>query len=156
MAGSRVLRRLLRLLELEEEQARGALEAVLGELRGLETARASAGERERRGRRLVTAAARNGDLSDRLAGLEEARAARRLAGALKPRIAEVELEAARRREVFLARRVERRQAETLVREAREREAIEGNRASQQSMDEWFLNRRSRPGLAAKADRARRG
>ncbi len=141
MAGSRALGRLLRVLELVEEQARAALEMAMAELSRLERAWALAGERERRGWRLVTASARNGEAWDRLAGLEEARAARRLAGVLRIRIAEVEREAARRREAFLARRVERRQAEALVREAQAQEAIEANRATQQSVDEWFLNRR---------------
>ncbi len=77
MAVSRALRRLLRIRELEEEQSRLALESALGELNRLEASLAAAVERERRGRRLVKASAQTGELPDRLAGLEETRAADR-------------------------------------------------------------------------------
>ena len=70
MAVSRALRRLLRIRELEEEQCRLALEAAIGELSRLEHAMAATAERDRRGRRLVEASARSGELRDRLAGLE--------------------------------------------------------------------------------------
>ena len=41
---------------------------------------------------------------------------------------------------FLAKRVERRQAETLIEETEAREAIEADRRNQQSIDDWYLNR----------------
>ena len=148
MAVSRALRRLLSVLELQEEQARGALERSLGELRRLEDARLIVLERERAGRQLVAASAGNGEIVDRLAGIEEGRTARRLAGILKMRIAEAAKEAAVRREAFLAKRVERRQAATLIEEAEAKEAVEANRRSQQSTDEWFLGRRLRERIAA--------
>jgi hypothetical protein len=55
-------------------------------------------------------------------------------------------EAADLREVFLAKRVERRQAETLLREAESRQALEADRRTQHSLDDWYLSRlhRSRP------------
>jgi hypothetical protein len=140
VAVARTLRRLLRVLELEEEQAKGALEAALGELRRLEQKRLAAGARERRGRGLVVASARSGELADRLAGIEEARVARCAAGLLRERIAAAELQAAARREEYLAKRVQRGQAETLIGEAEAREALESDRRSQQSIDEWILNR----------------
>lgn len=151
MPAPRTLRRLLRVLELEEEQAQGALETALGELRLLLAGRAAALERERRGRRLVGASAASGELTERLAGIEEARAGRRLVEVLKERIAATEREASARREAFLAKRVERRQAETLAREAEAREARETERRTRQSLDEWYLHRK----LGAKrADRHR--
>jgi hypothetical protein len=140
VAVARALRRLLRVLKLEEEQAKGALETALGELRRLEEAKLVARERERSGRELVAASARSGELADRLAGIEEARAARHAAGSLKDRMAAAERQATLRREVYLAKRVERRQAETLIQEAEAHEAREADRRSQQSADEWFLNR----------------
>lgn len=152
MAASRALRRLVRVLELQEEQAQGELEAALGLLRRLEGARAVAAERERLGRRLVAASVQNSELEsqtiDRLAGLEETRRARQLASVLKMRIAEAEREVAVRREAFLAKRVAKQQAETVVREAEEREAVEAGRRVQQMLDEWFLRRR--PDGAAEA------
>lgn len=143
MAVSRAMRRLLRVLELEEQQAHGALELALAELRRLEQAYSLAVERARAGRRLVAASAGSGELMDRLAGLEEICAARRMSEVLQTRLAEMEKEAAARREVFLAKRAERRQAETVIAEAEARDAAEAGRRAQQSTDEWFLDRKRR-------------
>lgn len=143
MAVARALCRLLSVLELEEEQAHVALERSLGALRRLEEARSSAIDRERRGRRLVAGSAGNGDIVDRLAGLEEARTARRLAAVLRTRIAEAEREVAERREAFLAKRVERRQAATLIEQVQAAEAVQAGRRDQQRIDEWFLGRMRR-------------
>ena len=176
MAVSRALRRLLCVLELEEEQRKLALESALGELRRLEAALGSAGNRDRRGRQLVRTGAARGALPgrasggalrreiaprpgpgidppidpalepaiepaiDRLAGIEETRAALRCASALKPRIAAAAADVMDLRAEFLAKRVERRQAETLIEEAAARDALEASRRSQQSLDDWYLNR----------------
>lgn len=144
MAVSPALRRLLRVLELEEEQAHRALEAVTGELRRLEKAHAGARERERSGRAMVAASARSGALMDRVAGIEETRLAQRAAAVLRQRMTEAEQAVALRREEFLAKRVERRQAETLIQEAEAREAVEAGRRGQQALDDWYLGRRQRP------------
>ncbi len=42
--------------------------------------------------------------------------------------------------------MERRQAETLIREGEEQEAIEAARQSQQRLDEWYLTRFMRESL----------
>jgi hypothetical protein len=141
MTVSRALRRLLRIRELEEEQSRLALESASGDLHNLQHAQAATVERDRRGRRLVQASAMSGEFQDRLAGLEESRAADRLAFVLGPRIANAEQEVAALREDFLSRRVERRQAETLIEEGEARDALDADRRSQQSLDDWFRNRR---------------
>jgi len=148
MAVSRALRRLLRIRNLEEEQGRLALESALGELRNLQNALASTVERARRGRRLVGASAHSGELPDRLAGLEETRAAGRHAAALAPRIADAELDVVTLRREFLARRVERRQAETLIRETEAQDAAEAGRRGQQALDDWFGNKMHRAGAEA--------
>lgn len=153
MAVARSLRRLLRVLELEEEQASHALESAMEELRRLESAFRSNREREQRGRALVRASAHSGDLADRLAGLEEARLATRWAAALAVRIAEADERAAQRRQQFLAKRVERRQAETLIEEAEARHAEAAGRRSQQSVDDWYLNRMRRGQEPAKGKNA---
>jgi flagellar biosynthesis chaperone FliJ len=140
MAASRALRRLLRIRDIEEEQSRLALESALSQLNRLEHALAATAERDRRGRRLVDASARTGELPDRLAGLEETRAAGRHAAALAPRIGDAELGVAARRREFLLKRVERRQAETLIQEAEARDAVEAGRREQQALDDWFRNR----------------
>ena len=153
MAVSRGLRRLLRIRELEEEQGRIALEAAMGDLSRLRNAQAATAERGRRGRRLVSSSAVTGEFPDRLAGLEETRGAERLAAALAPRIADADEEVANLREDYLARRVERRQAETLIVEAEARDALDADRKSQQALDDWFRNRLHRAGLEAQLARA---
>jgi hypothetical protein len=84
-------------------------------------------------------------LPDRLAGLEETRAAGRHASALAPRIAAAELDVVALRREFLARRVERRQAETLIQETEAQDAAEAGRRGQQALDDWFGNKMHRAG-----------
>ena len=153
MTVSRALRRLLRIRELEEEQGRIALEAAMGDLSRLTNAQAATVERGRLGRRLVGSSAVSGEFTDRLAGLEETRAAERLARALVPRIADANEEVANMREDYLDKRVERRQAETLIEEAEARDAVDAERKSQQALDDWFRNRLHRAGLEARRSRA---
>jgi hypothetical protein len=140
MAVSRALRRLLRIRDLEEEQCRLALDSAVGELNRLEFALVATAERDRQGRRLVEASARNGELPDRLAGIEETRAAKRHAAVLTPRIAAVRINVTALRQQFLMKRVERRQAEALIQETEARDAVEANRRSQQALDDWYRNR----------------
>jgi hypothetical protein len=140
MAVSRALRRLLRIRDLEEEQCRRALDSAVGERNRLEHALTATSERDRLGRRLVEASAHSGELPDRLAGLEEMRAAERLVTVLVPRIAEVEVKVAELQREFLLKRVERRQAETLIQETEARDVIEAERHSQQGLDDWYGNR----------------
>ncbi len=148
MAASRALRRLLRIRDLEEEQCRLALESALGELNRLENALQAAVERERRGRRLVEASARTGELPDRLAVIEETRAADRLFAVLGPRIAAKEEDVVARRQEFLLKRVERRQAETLIEESEAQQAILTDRRGQQELDNWYGSRQYREGAEA--------
>jgi hypothetical protein len=150
MTVSPALRRLLRIRDLEEEQSRLALESALGELHRLKHALAATAELNRRGRRLVGASAQTGELPDRLAGLEEMRSATRRVAALAPRIADAELDVTKLRQEFISKRVERRQAETLIKETEARDAIEAGRRSQQALDDWYRNRLHRN--AAQDDR----
>ena len=143
MAVSVALRRLLRIRDLEEEQCRLALESTLGELNRLQDAMRTTVERERRGRRLIEASAHTGELPDRLAGIEEAHAADRLFAVLAPRIAAKEEEVMARRREFLVKRVERRQAETLIEESVAEEALEDGRRGQQALDNWYGSRQYR-------------
>lgn len=153
MAVARALRRLLRIRELEEEQSRLALESALGDLNRLNHAQAANVERDRRGRRLVEASVHSGTSQDRLAGLEETRAANRFVLALAPRIEDAEQDVASLREEYLASRVERRQVETLILEAEAQDALESERKSQQGLDDWFRNRMHREASEAKRPHA---
>jgi len=145
MAASRALRRLLRIRDLEEEQCRLALESAQGDLNRLQDALKATVERERRGRRLVEASMRTGELPDRLAGIEESHAVDRLFAVLEPRIAAKEEEVMARRQEFLIKRIERRQAETLIVEAAAQETLEADRRSQQALDNWYASRQYREG-----------
>jgi hypothetical protein len=153
MAVSRALRRLLRIRELEEEQSRLALESALGELHRLEHALAATVERERRGRSLIQASAQTGELTDRLAGFEETRSAKLHAAALGPKISGMGEEVTDRREEFLLKRVERRQAETLIQETEAREAIVDGRRGQQALDDWYSSNLYRAGDKKDTDAA---
>jgi hypothetical protein len=141
------MRRLLRILNIQEEQSRAALETALSELHRLERAQVSIQERGRGGRRLVAGSAMHGQivhqLVDRLAGLEETLAAARTAKVLAARAAEAEQAAALRREEFLLKRIERRQTEALVQKTEAADAVQAGRRSQQSLDDWYLNRQHR-------------
>jgi antitoxin component of MazEF toxin-antitoxin module len=140
MAISRGLRRLLRVRNLEEEQSRQALESALGELNRLESALTAAAGRERGGRRLIASSARAGQLQDRIAGLEETRSASRQAETLEPRIKAKGEEVTELRQAFVLKRVERRQAETLIQEMEARDAVEAVRRGQQRLDDWYSSR----------------
>jgi hypothetical protein len=152
MAVSRALRRLLRIRDLEEGQSRLALESALGELHRLEHALTATVERERRGRRLVGDSARTGQLPDRLAGLEETRSSVRHAAALEPRIEAMGDDVAMLRREFLGKRIERRQAETLIQETEAEDAIAAGRRGQQALDDWYGSRLYREGAEAELPR----
>jgi flagellar biosynthesis chaperone FliJ len=140
MPVSRSLRRLLRIRDIEEEQCRLALESALSEFNRLEHAMADTAEQDRRGRRLVASGVCGGELLDRLAGLEEMHAASRLASALAPKIAESAQDVVTLRQEFLSKRVERRQAETLIGETEARDAVATGRREQQGIDDWYRSR----------------
>jgi flagellar biosynthesis chaperone FliJ len=141
MAVSNGLRRLLQLRCLEEEQSRTALESAHAEVHRLERALEAAGERNRRGRQLVHQAARTGELIDRIAGIEEGRAAVRLGVMLEAAIVQSKHSADIHREKFQSTRTERRQVETLISDAEAAEALDRDRRSQQSLDDWYGSRR---------------
>jgi hypothetical protein len=140
MPVSNALKRLLRIRDLEQEQHRIALESALSELRRLETALGSATERERRGRGELAASVRAGEHEERHPALVETEIGQSHALVLAPRIVRAEAETARRRQAFLMKRLERRQAETLIHEAEAADEIEELRKSQQRLDEWYLSR----------------
>jgi hypothetical protein len=63
----------------------------------------------------------------------------------------VELGVATLRQEFLGKRVERRQAETLIRETEARDAIEAGRRGQQALDDWYRFRLHRAETGAEPD-----
>jgi flagellar biosynthesis chaperone FliJ len=143
MAASKMLERLRRIRDLEEEQHRLALESASGQLHELEAARRAAGETERAGRALVGSSAHTGVLADRQGGLVQATAAGRRGALLEHHVARAEAAIQRLRQTFLEKRVERRQAETLISESETRSASESNRRSQRALDDWHGSRKQR-------------
>jgi hypothetical protein len=143
MAVSKSLERLLHVRDLQEEQHRLALESAAAQLRELEAAGHAAGETERAGRALVGASVQTGVLADRQGGLVQAAVAGRHAELLAQHIARAEVEMKRLHESFLEKRVERRQAETLVNESEARSVVESNRRSQRALDDWHGSRKQR-------------
>lgn len=139
MAVSPTLRRLMKVLAMEEEQRRLELESGLGQLAQLKHALALTVERDRAGRQMVAESACTGELHDRLAGIEETCIAERQAAVLKPRIAEAEVEVMELRQEFIAKQIERRQAEALVEKAEVAEALEEAKRSQRMLDDRYLN-----------------
>jgi flagellar export protein FliJ len=146
MAVAKALLRLLDVLEIEEDQARMAFESATAEHGQLERQLTQALQTESHGRRLVSSSAGMNSGTDRLAGLELSRLAARDAAGLQSRIERAAALLAENRELYLGKRVERRQAETLIEEARAAEQIEAGRRGQQVLDDWYLNRLHRTNL----------
>jgi len=140
MAVSQALRRLLRIRDLQEEQSRLALASSQGELNRLEDALKATGNQDRRGRLLVDASARTGELPDRLSGLEEMRTAIRIAAVLSPRIEAKQMDVNSRRQEFQTMRVARRQAESLIADAESADAVDAGRRGQQALDDWYSSK----------------
>jgi flagellar biosynthesis chaperone FliJ len=135
------MRRLLQVLEIQEEECRAAMESARAELSLLERALSRNQERERGGRRLVAVSATTGEVTDRIAGIEEAHTAKRVAAVLAPRIREAEAAVNERRSQFLGKRIERRQTETLIEETEALDRVEAERRAQRDLDDWGLSRR---------------
>lgn len=144
MPVSNALKRLLRIRDLEQEQHRRALESALAELRQLEDALVRAATRERDGRSSFTASVLDRVPDEKPVELQSSRVESAIGQkhmvALTPRISRAEVQAAMRRQEFLLKRMERRQAETLIQEIEASDTIEAVRQSQQKLDEWFLAR----------------
>lgn len=139
MAVPNSVRRLLRVLDLEEELRRRELESAQYERTRREQALTMCGERERSGRRWLVAGLQSGDMADRLAGMEEIQTGKRCAAALKPHIDQSAVRVEECRAAFLEKRVERKQAETVVDAAEARETVAANRRAQQWLDDWCLS-----------------
>jgi hypothetical protein len=141
MPVSIALRRLLQVRKLEEEQDKAALESALGDVRRVENALRAAQARDRAGRASIASGAPSADPADRIAGMVETEAARRSIQVLAQRASAATARAAALREEYLARRVERRQVDTVIREAEELEMVDRARTQQQNVDECFGVRR---------------
>jgi flagellar export protein FliJ len=137
MPVSPALKRLLRIRELEEELSKSALESAVAEREHFRRKLAMAVESNRSGRRLWGESVHAGDCESRHAAVEEMRLAAQLTGLASAKLVAAEKELNRRRENYLATRTVRRQAETIIDEAEQRDAQVALRRNQQELDEWF-------------------
>ena len=140
MARVSQLNRLLRLRELEEDQARLAFEVAAEARQRVVEERKRATERLRDGRDIFLLEAGSADTSRRAGGLAQLEQARRLQARIEPRLAAADAELARQRQEFLNRRIDREQVETLSAEARRAKEIEAGRRAQQMLDDWYGRR----------------
>jgi flagellar export protein FliJ len=143
VAASKSLRRLRDIRQAEEEQNKAAMESAVSELQRLETALLESRKRVRWARVLVAESLQSGELLDRIAGLEEIHTADRMAKMLTLKLAAAENNVQKKRQEFLEKRIERRQAETVYDALRARDTAEANRKSQLALDDWHRSQRNR-------------
>jgi hypothetical protein len=145
MAVSKTVRRLLQVLDLEEESRRRELETAQAELARLGAESRAAAKQQKDGRLLFALGVRGDELDDRLAGQAEVHDGRRRQNVLQRYIQELTQVVEALRAAFLEKRVEKKQAESLVKAAEARELLEKDRRNQQSLDSWVLMRPSLEG-----------
>jgi flagellar biosynthesis chaperone FliJ len=143
MAASKSLRRLRDIRRAEEEQNQATMELAVAELHRLETARMENRERVGRARVLVASSVLTGELLDRIAGLEEIRVADRKVKVLAAKVDAAKKQVQKKRQEFLDKRIERRQAEAVYDAMQARAAAEANRKGQLILDDWHRSRRNR-------------
>lgn len=137
MSRQSTLQRLRRIREIEEEQKRLQLAAAMTTLNRLTTAREAAILGARDGRNLIAASVASGDMADRQAGLVQTESEQRRARMLDIQIVQWREESIERRHDFLAKRVERRQVETVLQHQEDRDKLEAARKSQSTIDDWY-------------------
>jgi flagellar export protein FliJ len=140
MPVSDTLRRLLGIRLLEEEQRRIALDSAVQQLHRLESTLTAARARERSARHRIGASP---DPVDRIAAVVETSSARRRAASLIPWVAAAENDVAALRLNFLAKRVERRQVESLIQQTEAQDQQIESRRDQQRVDDAHAARISR-------------
>lgn len=145
MAASTSLKRLAAIRRALEQHSRTRMEMAIAELHRLEEASSSARERSKRGRRRIALAVSSGECEDRIAGMAEVAAADRVTALLVERIHSAEQHIRELRDAFLARRIERRQAETLLDTQTAQKTLELSRRSQMALDDFHLSRNTGPG-----------
>lgn len=140
MAAPTSLKRLAAIRRAEEQHSRTRMEIAIAELHRLEQAFDGARNRAKQGRRSIASAAGSGDCDDRFAGIAEVAAADRLTNLLVERIHSAEQQISELRDAFLAKRIERRQAESLFESQTAHETLEFSRRSQIALDDWHRSR----------------
>lgn len=152
MPVSKSMRRLLSIRQAEEERRRTGMESALTELHRLKVALMTTRGRAKLARALVASSVQTGECLDRIAGLEEIAMADRLVKILVDRIDVAGKDLERTQQEFLAKRIERRQVETLCDAMKAQDTVEAKRKSQMALDEW--HRTQRRGTITKTNASR--
>lgn len=134
------LKRLAAIRRAEEQHSRTRMEMAIAELHRLEQAFDGARNRAKQGRRSIVSAVSSGECDDRVAGIAEVTAADRVTTLLAERIHSVEQQISELRDAFLAKRIERRQAESLLESQTAQQTLELSRRSQTALDDWHRSR----------------
>lgn len=142
-----VLRRLLRIRQLEEEASRMAVELSVLERDRRIAELAVAGELRNQGRMEFLRRAGEADTAGRAGAWMEVEEAEHQQKQIVPRLAQAESEVSERREEYLAQRTRRRQVETLLEREDAQNREKAARRAQQLLDDWF-SRRSTKSAAA--------
>jgi flagellar biosynthesis chaperone FliJ len=141
MAASASLRRLLAIRLTEEEQRQMEMEKAVAELQRLEGLQNKLRTHFKCVRELFESSAHTGETVDRIAALREISADRRLETLLAEKIEVARMDIERKKQGFLAKRLERRQVETLVDRMSAEGATEAGRKLQAALDDWHRSRR---------------
>lgn len=132
-----MLARLHSIRIVEEQEKRTAMDLAMSNLGRLREAAAANDARTRQARLLISRSINNGDLEERHAGQQELMLASRTAKNIADLIEAADQALLGLREQYLAKRVERRQVEALLKAEREKLQREETRRAQFQLDEWF-------------------
>jgi flagellar export protein FliJ len=138
---SKALERLHSVRKIEEQQQEAELNEVTAELYRLRGMLDRVHQRIETARALASASIGNGMIEDRFSALEETVLLGRLATVLVKKVKLADQRLLEARAQLLAKRIERRQVETLLDAAQRQVEKDENRKSQQSLDEWYRLRR---------------
>ena len=140
MAVRRVLHRLLRLRELEEQLSRMELEAAVQNRRQVAQELAIAVHEQAQGRKNFVQGIFETDAVIRTGAVIAMEQARQKRTRIEPNLEAADREVARQQVEFLARRTGRRQVETLVDQEGATAREEAARKAQQMLDDWYGGR----------------
>ncbi len=136
MAVSTSLQRLLAIRQAEEEHSRSEMDKAMAELRRLELAFTAAHDRGKRARLFLASSTQTGEIVDRIAGLHDIKTADRARQLLREKIDSGTIDLHHKRQQLVARRIARRQVETLVEVQSAEARAHADRKTQSALDDW--------------------
>ena len=137
MPDKRILGRLLRLRELEEELNRMSLEAAARARELVSREMVAVTQWQTRGRDGFRHGVWDADEVERMGAMVDMEQAQTQRKGIDQKLEDAELEVARQHQEYLLRRTSRLQVETLVEDAHQLEEAEAGRRAQQMLDDWY-------------------